>query len=58
VVRHGNAETDRRARRLHAFWGEWEGEEKLAPSPWGPGGTALGRSTCRLELDGFFVIQD
>jgi hypothetical protein len=45
-------------RRLHAFLGEWEGEEKLSPSPWGPGATALGRSTCRLDLDGFFVIQD
>ena len=45
-------------RRLHAFLGEWEGEEKLSPSPWGPGGTARGRSTCRLDLDGFFVIQD
>ncbi len=45
-------------RRLHAFLGEWEGEEKLSPSPWGPGGTAHGRSICRLDLDGFFVIQD
>src|SRR5262245_58446522 len=44
--------------RLHVLVGEWSGEETLSPSPWGPGGTATGRSTCRLDLDGFFVVQD
>ena len=45
-------------RRLHAFAGEWLGEEKMFPSPWGPGGPALGRSTSRVDLEGFFVIHD
>jgi hypothetical protein len=45
-------------RRLHVLAGEWVGDEKLFPSPWGPGGAAVGRSSCRLGLDGFFVIQD
>jgi hypothetical protein len=45
-------------RRLHMLVGNWSGEEKLSPSPWGPGGLARGRSSCRLDLDGFFVIQD
>jgi hypothetical protein len=44
--------------RLHAFVGEWVGEEQLSPSPWGPGGPAVGRSVCRLALDGFHVLQD
>lgn len=45
-------------RRLHALVGEWIGEETLSPSPWGPGGPAVGKTTCRLDLDGFYVIQD
>jgi len=45
-------------RRLHALVGDWAGEEKLSPSPWGPGGAAMGRSKCRLDLEGFYVIQD
>src|SRR5262245_49839251 len=45
-------------RRLHVLVGQWEGEETLSPSPWGPGGKAIGRSTMRTEMDGFFVIQD
>lgn len=45
-------------RRLHVLVGEWSGEETLSPSPWGPGGSAIGRATFRLGLDGFFVIQD
>ena len=45
-------------RRLHILVGEWSGEEKLSPSPWGPGGAAFGRYTGRLDLEGFFVIQD
>ena len=32
-------------RKLHRFAGNWVGEEKLTPSPWGPGGPALGRLT-------------
>jgi hypothetical protein len=45
-------------RRLHVLAGDWEGEENLAPSPWGPGGRATGRSTCRVDLDGFWIVQD
>src|SRR5262245_33299093 len=45
-------------RRLHVLVGTWAGEEKLSPSPWGPGGAAVGRSVCRAEMEGFFVIQD
>ncbi len=45
-------------RRLHVLAGEWIGDEKLSPSPWGPGGAAIGRSNCRVDLDGFWVVQD
>jgi Protein of unknown function (DUF1579) len=45
-------------RRLHALAGEWVGEETLSPSPWGPGGSAVGRHSCRVAVDGFFVIDD
>jgi hypothetical protein len=45
-------------RRLHRFAGTWFGEEHLSPSPWGPGGMALGRSTYRVDVGGFFLIQD
>ena len=44
--------------KLKRFVGQWEGKEKLSPSPWGPGGEATGRYTGRLDLEGFFVIQD
>jgi hypothetical protein len=45
-------------RRLHVLAGEWVGEETISPSPWGPAGSAVGRSICRIDLDGFYVIQD
>jgi hypothetical protein len=45
-------------RRLALLEGTWSGPETLSPSPWGPGGAAVGRSTCRMDLDGFFLIQD
>ncbi len=44
--------------KLSAFEGEWEGEEKLYPSSWGPGGMVKGRSRSRLDMDGFFLLQD
>ena len=44
--------------KLHGLAGTWFGEERLNPSPWGPGGTAMGRSICRVDVDGFFVLQD
>src|SRR6185436_12826252 len=44
--------------KLHRLAGTWTGEEKMNPSPWGPGGTAVGRYQCRMDVDGFFLIQD
>jgi hypothetical protein len=44
--------------RLQKLAGTWAGEEKMNPSPWGPGATAVGRYTCRLDIDGFFLLQD
>ncbi len=44
--------------RLQAFLGEWQGEERVEPSPWGKGGPAAGRMSFRADLDGFAVIQD
>jgi hypothetical protein len=43
-------------RKLHRLAGT--GEETLSPSPWGPGAQATGRYTGRVDIDGFFVIQD
>ena len=45
-------------RKLHALAGEWEGAETLAPSPWGPGGPAMGSMKYRVDLEGFFVVGD
>lgn len=44
--------------RLYALVGRWEGEEELEPSPWGPGGPAVGRFTNQVAVDGFFVVSD
>jgi hypothetical protein len=45
-------------KKLHLLAGEWEGEETLSPSPWGPGGAAFGRYSGRVAMDGFYVVQD
>ena len=45
-------------RKLAAFEGTFRGEEKLHPSPWGPGGAASARVTGRFEVDGLFLVQD
>jgi hypothetical protein len=45
-------------KQLERLVGRWSGEEKLSPSPWGPGGVATGKFEMRLDIDGFFVIQD
>jgi len=45
-------------KKLHALAGRWEGQEKLFPSPWGPGGPAVGKMTYKVDLDGFFVTGD
>ncbi|HZR33867.1 MAG TPA: DUF1579 family protein [Nevskia sp.] len=43
--------------RLHAFVGDWTGEEQLAPSRWAAGGPATARVSARAQLGGFFVEQ-
>jgi hypothetical protein len=45
-------------RRLAAFAGEWTGEETVFPSRWVAGGQALSRVSARMDLDGFYLIQD
>ncbi|KQZ66173.1 hypothetical protein ASD53_17260 [Lysobacter sp. Root559] len=44
--------------RLMRFAGRWQGDEWLSPSPWGPGGAAIGRTVCRPSLDGMALIQE
>src|SRR5579883_1581160 len=44
--------------KLHVFAGEWDGEEKMNPSPMGPGGPATGKMKGRVDIDGFYVITD
>jgi hypothetical protein len=44
--------------RLARFAGTWEGDEKLEPSPWGPGGAARGRGVHRVITDGMALTQD
>jgi hypothetical protein len=45
-------------RKLQALAGTWVGNETMSPSPWGPGGVALGRNEIRIDLGGFFALQD
>jgi len=44
--------------RLRRFIGDWSGPEQLAPSPWGPGGTATGHFHCREALGGMALLQE
>lgn len=44
--------------RLAAFAGEWDGEEVLFPSRWTAGGPATSRTVARMDLNGFYLIQD
>ena len=44
--------------RLAAFAGEWSGEEVVFPSRWMEGGTATSRTVARMDLNGFYLIQD
>jgi hypothetical protein len=45
--------------KLRAFAGDWTGEEVVHPSPWDPkGGRATSRIKGRMELDGFFLVED
>ncbi len=45
-------------RRLAAFAGEWTGEEMVYPSRWTAGGPATAHVTARMDLNGFYLIQD
>ncbi len=45
-------------RRLAAFAGEWTGEEMVYPSRWTAGGPAVSHVTARIDLNGFYLIQD
>ena len=45
--------------RLEKLAGRWEGEETMYPSQWDPkGGTAVGRTTSRVVLNGFALIGE
>jgi len=45
--------------KLAKLAGEWTGDEKIHPAPWDPkGGTAVGKMSNRVVLDGFAVVQD
>jgi hypothetical protein len=44
--------------RLAAFAGEWNGEEVVFPSRWMAGGPATSHTVARLDLNGFYLIQD
>src|SRR5215470_15737220 len=44
--------------RLAAFAGEWNGEEMVYPSRWNEGGPATSRTVARMDLNGFYLIQD
>lgn len=47
-----------RHKKLQMLAGVWEGQENIAPSPWGPGGKAIGKMDYRVNVDGFFVTGD
>lgn len=44
--------------RLAAFAGEWNGEEVVFPSRWNAGGPATSHVVARMDLNGFYLIQD
>jgi Protein of unknown function (DUF1579) len=45
-------------RRLAAFAGEWNGDEMVYPSRWTAGGPATAHVVARIDLNGFYLIQD
>ena len=45
-------------RRLAAFAGEWRGEETVYASRWVEGGEAEAHVFARIDLNGFYLIQD
>ena len=44
--------------RLTVFAGEWAGEEMVHPSRWAEGGPATSHVVARMDLNGFYLIQD
>lgn len=44
--------------KLSVFAGEWNGEEMVYPSRWTKGGPATSRVSARMDLNGFYLIQD
>ncbi len=45
-------------RKLSVFAGEWNGEETVFPSRWTTGGSATSKVVARMDLNGFYLIQD
>ena len=45
-------------RKLAAFAGEWSGDEMVYPSRWNQGGPATSHVVARIDLNGFYLIQD
>src|SRR6202035_4033448 len=45
-------------RKLAVFAGEWTGEEMVYPSRWTAGGPASSHVHARMDLNGFYLIQD
>ena len=45
-------------RKLKVFAGEWAGEEMVHPSRWTSGGPATSQVVARIDLNGFYLIQD
>jgi hypothetical protein len=43
---------------LSLLAGTWTGVETIAASKWGPGGTAISKSSARLDLNQRVLIQD
>ena len=44
--------------KLGVFAGEWAGEEMVFPSRWVAGGPATSHVVARMDLNGFYLIQD
>src|SRR3981081_3604625 len=45
-------------RKLAVFAGEWAGDEVVFPSRWTAGGPATSHVVARIDLNGFYLIQD
>jgi uncharacterized protein DUF1579 len=44
--------------KLGVFAGEWAGDEVVYPSRWNAGGPATSHVVARIDLNGFYLIQD